>query len=205
MESLLDFICLHAAYAHFIFFGLLMLAGLNVPISEDVVLLTGGAIASLCIPDHALRLFIWIFLGCWISAWEAYWIGRLLGPKLYKISWFSRFLTAEKIERLHSYYERFGIFTFIVGRFIPGGVRNALFITTGLGKMPFPKFIVRDGIACFLSNSILFSTGYAFAKHYWTIISYFKTYNLIFIILILFAFSVLGIIIYFRRKKAIHL
>lgn len=192
MESVLTFICQNANDAHWIIFGLLMLAGLNVPISEDVLLLMGGVIANTCIPEHAVNLFIWVYLGCWFSAWEAYWIGRMLGPKLYDIKWFSRILNPSRIERLHYYYEKFGIFTFIVGRFIPGGVRNALFMSSGLGKMPFNKFIGRDGFACLISSVTIFTLGYKFAENYKSIIFYFKTYNLMilgFLILILFLIS----------------
>ena len=139
MESFVSFACENAHSAHWIFFLLLMLAGLSLPISEDIILLTGGAIASTCIPDETLHLFLWIYAGCWISAWETYWIGRYFGPKLYDIRWFRHIITPERIHRLHHYYEKFGVFTFIIGRFIPGGVRNALFMTAGLGKMPFTQ------------------------------------------------------------------
>src|SRR5690348_4166687 len=138
MESILHFICENSHNAHWIIFLLLMLAGFNVPISEDLMLLIGGIISSTCFVDptnfDTLYLYIWIYFGCWLSAWEAYWVGRLLGPKLYDIKWFSHVITLKRIERLHHYYEKFGIFTFVVGRFMPGGVRNALFMTSGLGK-----------------------------------------------------------------------
>lgn len=193
MESLIGFACENAHAAHWIFFLLIMIAGLNVPISEDIVLLTGGALASTCLPENALQLFIWLFFACWFSAWEAYWIGRLLGPKLYDIKWFSHILSLKRIERLHYYYEKYGILTFLIGRFIPGGARNALFMTSGLGKMPFHKFILRDLPACLLSVSVLFYLGYLFGQNYHTIIRHFKTYNLIALIIIiisiLFAFT----------------
>lgn len=198
MESWLELICQYAPYAHLIIFCLLMLAGLNIPISEDVMLLTAGAIAHSCIPEHTLRLYLWVFAGCWISAWEAYWIGRLLGPRLYEIRWFNRILTRERINRLHHYYEKFGIFTFIVGRFIPGGARNALFMTSGLGKMPFLKFISRDGFACLISSSVIFSIGYKFAEHYEVIVKTFERYSLIFAII--FVTLLVGLIIWLWQR-----
>lgn len=184
MESLLSFICEHAEYAHYIFFGLLMLAGLNVPISEDLILLSAGAITATCVPENYVTMLVWLYLGCWISAWEAYAIGRFFGPKLYDFKWFSHFLTRGRIERLHHYYERFGIFTFILGRFIPGGVRNTLFMTAGLGKMHFGKFIFRDGIACFISTNTLFYLGFLFGENYSVIVNYFTTYTHVFLGLI---------------------
>ncbi len=177
MEDVISFICQHAHSAHWMIFLLLMLAGFNVPISEDIILISAGAIASTCIPEHTLNLFLWTWAGCWISAWEAYWLGRLLGPKLYNIRWFSYIITPERIARLHHYYEKFGIFAFIVGRFCPGGVRNALFMTSGLGKMPFPTFLLRDGIACAISSTTIFTIGYHLGENYHVIIQYIVEYN----------------------------
>jgi membrane-associated protein len=177
MESIISFACLYAHEAHWMIFCLLLLAGFNVPISEDLLLIMGGIISGSCIPDHTLHLYAWLFAGCWLSAWISYWIGRIYGPKLYDIKWFSHILTRKRIEKLHYYYEKFGIFTFIVGRFLPGGVRNALFMSSGLGKMPFKSFILRDGFACLISSATLFSLGLLFAQNYQVILHYFKGYE----------------------------
>lgn len=185
MESFLSFICAHADQAHYIFFGLFLLAGINLPISEDLLLLTGGAIVSRCIPDQYVHLYLWMFFGCWISGWEAYWLGRWLGPKLYQIRWFKHVVTKKRIEKLHTYYEKFGIWTFIVGRFIPGGVRNALFITSGMGKMPFILFTLRDLVAAFISTNVVFYIGYAFGKHYEIIVENFLKYDKIALLIVI--------------------
>ncbi len=177
MESILAFASQNAESAHWLFFFLILLGGLNVPISEDVVMITAGAIASTYVPELAKYQFAWLFLACWIAAWEAYWIGRLLGPAMYRIRWFNRILTPKKIASLHYYYEKFGIFTFIVGRFIPGGVRNCLFMSSGLGKMPFITFIRRDFPACLISAGFLFYLGYLFGQNADSIIAAFKTYQ----------------------------
>lgn len=200
METLLSEICARAEIAHWIFLIMLLLAGLNVPLSEDVILIMGGAITSTCIPDHALRMLLFLYVGCWLSAWEAYAIGRFLGPKLYDIRWFSHVITPQRIDRLHHYYEKFGFLTFVVGRFIPGGVRNALFMTCGLGKMPFLRFIARDGIACLFSTVVLFYFGYKAGEHAQLLITYFKKYEL-FIILTL-ALSGSALLIWFKTRKS---
>lgn len=165
MESLIQFTSEHTHLAHLIFFSLLMLAGLNIPISEDLLVLSGGYIASACPVNQVIPLYLAIFFGCWISSWEAYWIGRRFGPNLYEMRWFKRFITPEKIQKLNRYFEKFGILTFIVGRFIPGGFRNVLFMGAGLGKMKFTTFLARDICGCFLSSLTLFSLGYSFQRN----------------------------------------
>lgn len=201
LENWLYFICAYAQEAHWIFFLLLMLAGFSLPISEDLILLTGGALASTCLSGERWFLYGWLFAGCWISAWIAYWIGRQLGPKLYEFRWFNRLLTPQRISKLHYYYEKFGIWTFIVGRFIPGGVRNALFMTSGLGKMPFLKFIFRDGIACLISTNVIFTIGYEFAENYQSIVQKFETWNeIVLIIVIAVILSLVGVTWYRRTS-----
>lgn len=198
MESFFSFICEQAPNAHWGLFLLLMLAGFNVPISEDLILLTGGAIASTCISDHTMRMYLWLFFGSWLSAWIAFWIGRLLGPKIYNVPWFSRVITPKRIHRLHGYYEKFGIFTFIIGRFFPGGVRNALFMTSGLGGMRFLTFILRDGFACLISSSVIFTLGYKFGENHALIFHYFKRYEIALSILVL---CLLAALLIFLWKK----
>lgn len=194
MESLI-FENLHNA--HWILFGLLMLAGLNVPISEDLLLITGGAIASSFMPEKSFHLYGWLLAGCWFSAWEAYSIGRYFGPKLYDIKWFNRILSKKHIDKLHHYFEKFGVLTFIIGRFIPGGFRNALFMTAGLGRMPFLHFILRDSIGCIISATFLFTLGYACGQNYHTVIDYFSRYSLIVIAILISA-----LLLYLLRRKS---
>lgn len=185
MSDFLTFICAHAHQAHWVIFLLFLLGGLNIPVSEDILIIGGGAIASTCIPDHTLRLFIWIYLGCIISAWEAYGLGYLLGPRIYTIPLLNSVLTPQRLTVLKTYYAKFGIWTFIVGRFCPGGIRNALFMSSGLTKMPFKLFVLRDSLACIISTTTLFSLGYHFGKNFEQIAHYFREYEEIVIALLL--------------------
>lgn len=181
MEEIFAFATQHMEWALWVFCGLILLAGLNIPISEDIVLLSAGAFVGTQNMGSPFFHYFFLFLACWIAAWEAYWIGRLLGPSLYRISWFSWLINPERIKQLHYYYEKFGILTFFVGRFIPGGVRNCLFMSSGLGKMPFFTFILRDLPGCFLSAAILFYVGFLFGQHIEIIFDIFKTYSLLII------------------------
>lgn len=200
MEGILTYICEHASHAHWIIFCLLLLSGLNIPISEDVLLLGGGAIASTCIPDHAIRLYLWIFFGCILSAYEAYWIGRILGPKLYDFRFFSHLVTPKRVKLLQYYFAKFGIFTFIIGRFCPGGVRNTLFMTSGFSKMPFPLFMLRDGVGCLLSTLVTFNIGYFFGQNIDQILLHFRLYSEYFIGLICLAVA-LGLAYFWMIRK----
>jgi membrane protein DedA with SNARE-associated domain len=127
-------------------------------------------------------------------------VGRHFGPKLWNISWFAKTFDRKKIDTVHQYYEKYGFMTLLVGRFIPFGVRNGLFLTAGLGKMPFGKFILSDGIACILSNTALFTLAYTVGKNYEALISTLKTFNIF--LFGAFVVAIIAFIWYKRAKKA---
>lgn len=199
MDSYFSNLCSIAPHAHWIIFSLLLLGGLNLPVSEDFLVLAGGAIAATCIPDHAIKLYFWVFFGCYLSAWEAYWIGRLLGPRLFDLSFFRSVITPKRLEKLRYYLAKFGIFVFIIGRFCPGGVRNALFMSSGLTKMPFYFFILKDGLGCAIFTMTIFSIGYHFGKHFNLLIRYLTEYEYLFLALL--TAGILFALIYFRYRQ----
>ena len=149
MEPLLEWLTQYADSAHYIIFGLLILAGFSLPVSEEIMLIASGVLASSVIPDHTVHLFVAVFLGCYLSDWIAYWLGRLFGEKLFKLKWLPFSLNENRMKRVECFYKKYGFITLFVGRFIPFGIRNGIFMTAGVGKMHFGKFILSDGFGCF--------------------------------------------------------
>jgi membrane protein DedA with SNARE-associated domain len=166
VESLLEWLSLHADQAHYIIFGLLVVTGLSVPISEDAMLIVSGILASTVIPDHTLHLFLGVFLGCFASDCIAYGLGRHFGKRLTRSRWSFFSLSESRVRRLNVFYKRYGFWTLFVGRFIPFGVRNGIFMTAGAGKMAFSYFALVDGISCLIFSSIVFFASYSCAQNY---------------------------------------
>ena len=200
METIIQFIFDHAQHAHWIVFGALMLAGLNVPISEDAMIIMSALLAATVVPENTVELFLGVFLGCYLSDWVSYWLGRTLGRRLWNFKWLSKTIDPKRLDQIHTYYEKYGFWTLLVGRFIPFGVRNCLFLTAGMGKMSFRKFIVSDGIACLCSNSVLFYLAYSLGKNYELLFGKLKVFNLA--LLGAFVVIIIGAIWYKRSKKA---
>lgn len=195
-----NFILENAQFAHWWIFSLLMLAGLNFPISEDLLIIISAVLASTVVPENTWKLFTAIFLGAYLSDWMVYGIGRWLGPKLHKVRWFARVFREDKIKKIHNYYKKYGTLTLILGRFIPFGIRNGLFVTAGIGRMRFLKFILIDGVACLMSNAALFTLTYYCGKNFSYIV---KSVNII--LFVIFAIAVIGYLWYKRRKNAEHI
>lgn len=53
----------HAHHAHWFVFGGALLAGLNFPMSIDLLMIASAIIAATMIPEHTVHLFLAIWLG----------------------------------------------------------------------------------------------------------------------------------------------
>jgi membrane protein DedA with SNARE-associated domain len=103
----------------------------------------------------------------------------------------------ERIDKIHNFYEKYGIVTLLVGRFIPFGVRNGLFLTAGLGQMKFIKFALSDLTACTISTITFFTLYYHYGN---TVIDYVKEGNIVIFSIVLLALG--GYLI--GKRRATH-
>ena len=202
MDAFIQWISQHAAYAHWVIFGAILLAGFNIPLSADFLILAGAFLAATLVPEHTLHLYLAIFLGCYFSAWIAYWLGRLVGKKMQAFKWFSKFFSPERLDKTQKFYRKYGFWTLLIGRFIPFGVRNCIFMSSGMSKLSFGKFALWDLIACFIWSSLYFSLFYVMGQHYTTVYSYLKTFHLL--IFVALGVTLIPIVWYKRKKKLIN-
>ncbi len=146
-----------------VIFLALLLGGLNLPVSEDVLVIMS---ALLCQNEKANIpvFYACIFFGATISDWLVYFWGWLLGRGLISNRYFRKIIKKDNTIRFSKALERYGIFTYIIMRFIPFGVRNILSMTSGFVGFPFYKFVFFDAIATLCSTSALFSLAYFFGR-----------------------------------------
>ena len=194
MEELIQIIQGNIQYAHFIIFGALLLAGFNIPVSEDAMIFISAILAS-SHPEYLPHLFIGVYMGAYLSDLICYSLGRIFGPKLLEIRFFANMVSPERITKISAYYENYGVITLILGRFIPFGVRNALFLTAGLGKMNFIKFALSDLLACTISTACFFTLYFYYGE---TVIAYIKQGNMV-----VFSLAFIAIAVFWYRKKQV--
>ena len=115
MDKFFEFVIQTAHLAHWFIFGGIILAGMNIPISADLLVIIASVLAATVVPEHTILLFLSVFLGCYFSAWVAYWIGRKFGPKLMRWRFFQKILSVEKIEKMRIFYEKRGLMALIIG------------------------------------------------------------------------------------------
>src|SRR5207244_3906346 len=100
-------------------FLLLSATGIGVPISEDMVLLSAG---TLCSTGHAL---IYAMLPiAWAGVLTAdtllFRIGAKLGPKVIEHRRLKKVLTPERIAKVRARFDKYGMWTIFIARFVPG-------------------------------------------------------------------------------------
>ncbi len=180
----------YAVYLPIFAFGLLLLAGLNLPVSEDLVFIISSSIAATTQGVNVYLTFIGCFFGAYFSDIIAFSIGKYAGNKLINYPFFQKMIPAEKIDGVKGYFLKYGGKTLFFGRFIPFGVRNLLFMTSGLIKMKVSKFLMIDILALSVTSTILFSLGYTLGNNRDKIFPYLSQYKfIIFGIFIMIIFS----------------
>lgn len=141
----------------------LLLAGFNVPISEDLIIITGSLLCQEN-PSLLAPCLSAIYVGVILSDFISYWIGIRIRKGAVKNKRIARVFSPKILDRMHFYLDKYGIFTFIVCRFIPFGVRNALFVTSGIFGLRPRFFALYDITAALISVNTLFFLVYHFGE-----------------------------------------
>ena len=105
----------------------------------DSLLFAAGALASL--PHSPLNIFIlYLVMAAAAIAGDTanYWIGYTVGPRVFTEK--VRFLKREYLVRAHEFYEKHGIMTVFLARFVPI-IRTFAPFVAGIGRMSYAHFI----------------------------------------------------------------
>jgi membrane-associated protein len=192
-EILQAYIASHETMAPWAIFFSIALAGFNIPVSIDLLIILVAITAA-----HAThlkwQLFTGFFLGCILAAWISYGVGRYLGPKLT-----SKLLSTSKQEKIAAILKKYGATSFFIGRFIPFGFRNCLFMTAGLSKYRFIKFAFIDALACLIWSSLFFSLFFSLGTSFDEMKGVLKMINLS--IIAALGVTVIGLFWYKYKKR----
>lgn len=161
-------------------------------VEGDITLLVSGAMAhSSFFGEYSfLKVFLAGTLGGMTGDTIGYWIGRLFHEKAKHYRFYQ--MTQPRIERLIA---KFGGFAIIISKYIYG-IRAGMCLFYGIGKMPFPRFLILDAISCGLWVLILAGTGYFFSGAITTILGDFQTAGIVLFFVVLF-----GIVVFYALER----
>jgi membrane protein DedA with SNARE-associated domain len=135
-------------------------AGLGVPIPEEIPILAAGVLAAEGVARWWIALPV-ALLGVLSGDVVLYWIGRHWGEHILDWRIVRWVLSREREERFKAAYHRHGVKIVFVARHI-AGVRAAAFLTAGIVRLPFGRFIAVDGGAALIGVPASFGIAFLF-------------------------------------------
>jgi membrane protein DedA with SNARE-associated domain len=156
----MDVSSLIGSFSYLAVFGLLLLCGVGVPLSEDVIILTGGALVSQTGGSLALMIAT-AWVGELTGDWLLYRIGRSLGRRALDSRRFARVLTPARVGVVERHFKERGAWTIFVARFLPG-LRAPTFLISGMTGFPQRKFLFADAAAAAITAPLVTYLGFRF-------------------------------------------
>jgi membrane protein DedA with SNARE-associated domain len=147
----------------FTYLGLFLVlfgAGLGLPIPEEVPILAGGALAQANVVRWWIALPVCVG-GVLSGDVILYWVGHHWGEQILEWRVVRRVLSREREERLKAGYQRHGVKVVFLARHILG-LRAAAFLTAGIARISFARFLVSDALAALVSVPVGFGIAYLF-------------------------------------------
>jgi membrane protein DedA with SNARE-associated domain len=140
----------------------IVMAGLGVPIPEDIPLFTAGYLCHVGRADIVIMLPL-TFCAVMVGDLILFTLGRKLGDHILDHRWMRRMFSRQQIENIKRRFLRHGAKIIFAGRFMPG-MRGVVFATAGILKVPAWKFLAVDGTAALASVPLLVWLGHRFGK-----------------------------------------
>lgn len=131
----------------------------------DYLLFAAGMFCGTHYLDTPLPLLLVLLVAAsFLGDLTGYYKGKWLGDKLFTDNK-SRFFKIEYLERGSHFYTRFGIWAFIIGRFMPI-IRTLVPMIAGATRFRFPKFLLFNLLGAVAWVGSLVPLGYFVGKTY---------------------------------------
>ena len=142
-------------------FLVLLATGLGLPIPEELPIVIAAMMARWEVM-HWWGALLSCLGGALAGDMLVYGVGRHFGRRVLEWPPARRMLTPEREARVMEAYRRHGLKFVILARLVMG-LRAATFLTAGLVRVPFLRFLLVDVAAVLLSVPLVFGLAYAIA------------------------------------------
>jgi membrane protein DedA with SNARE-associated domain len=139
---------------------LLVLCGVGAPLSEELIVITGGLVAARSGASLPLMMLT-AYLGILAGDSALYRVGRALGPRVFSHPKLSKMLTPARIALLQKLFAQRGAVGVFVARFLPG-LRAPAFLLAGATGVPYRRFLLADGAAAWVAAAGMTWLGFRF-------------------------------------------
>lgn len=179
---------------------MLLLGGLGVPIPEEAAIVSAGVLS------HAGIVHWWLALPVCLAGVLSgdvvlYWVGWHWGRRVLDWRPVRRLLPRAREAELEAAYRRRGVAIVFSARHVMG-VRAAAFLTAGVARVPFLRFVLADAAAVALGVPVTFGLAYLFSSQVWRILEDVRRVERWAVLVVLVAVAVwLGVVRYRRGRR----
>ncbi|MFN6964265.1 MAG: DedA family protein [Pyrinomonadaceae bacterium] len=161
-------------------------------VEGDITLLLSGVMAHSGFFGHYSFFKVLIFgtLGGMAGDLAAYFVGRRFHDSVKNYSFYQ--MAQPRIERL---VDKFGPYAIVISKYIYG-LRIAITLFYGIGRMPFWRFLWLDAVSCFIWVFLLSGAGYFFSGAITSIIGDFQQIGIA-----LFFIVLTGVIVFYVLER----
>ena len=138
----------------------LLLGSVGVPIPEEMPIVAAGILSHEGLARWWLALPVCV-VGVLAGDVVLYWAGRRWGERLLRWRVVRHVLTRARAEWLKTAYREHAMKTVAMARHVTG-LRAAAFLTAGIARVPFWKFILADAAAAAVTVPLAFGLAYFF-------------------------------------------
>ncbi|MFA5999801.1 MAG: DedA family protein [Candidatus Paceibacterota bacterium] len=194
MHALFDTTQIITTYGYIgIFIVVFLESGIFFLLPGDSLIFTAGLMAPV-VHFNIVLLTLLVFLSAFLGGIVGYYIGTKI-EHLRTYAFFRRILKQEHIDKAHAFFEKHGLSSMILSRFMPV-VRTFLPIVAGIARMKYADFLKYS-----FFGALIWSTSFTLGGYYLGKIFPQLEYYLIYVISIIVILSILPGVIHLIREK----
>lgn len=177
----------------------MILTGFGFPLPEEVAIVAVGVAAHEGAMDPFLGLLA-LLIGGLIGDCCMYWIGRHFGRRIFDHPRIARHLTPEREAQIEEKLKQHGLKVLFAARFMVG-VRSPVYLSAGVLRFNFKRFILYDLICATVVISTFFAISYFFGAPVYDLI---RKGELMFTVVALIVLSGLGALWWIRHRRKVQ-
>ncbi|MFT3927325.1 MAG: DedA family protein [Myxococcales bacterium] len=180
----------------------LIVAGLGLPIPEDIMLLAAGVLVHRGEVSY-LGALLACAVGVFIGDTTIFLLARRLGPAALERRPLKWLITPERREKIEESFTRYGNVIVFMARHM-AGLRAPTFAMAGMHNMPITKFWLWDGLGLCVSAPVVIGIGYWLADNLDRAKALLERFE--FVIIAALVAAAVGFVVWrkFRRTKPVH-
>jgi membrane-associated protein len=147
---------------------------------DSLLFTTGLMTATNIVHQHVALVLLLVILTTILGYFAGYWFGRKTGNKIFSRN-DSLFFRKKHVERAKAFYDKYGSFAIVLGRFIPIA-RTFSPIIAGVVQLNFRRFVFYNALGAVIWVTSMILAGYFFGIWFPDIINYLELILIFFMV-----------------------